>query len=576
MITLNGIGASPGIVVGKAALIRDREIELTHEKIMPEETAQEIERFDAAITKAKEEIKVIRDQAEQNIGSEEAAVFTAHLMILDDPELVQGVVSKIKNELISAENAVNEVVKNYIEMLSALDDEYIKARVADIEDIGQRLLLLLTGTEKTNVELDKETILIAKDLSPSDTAQLNADLILAFATQSGSRSSHTAILARCLGIPAAVGLGEKLLEVVTEGDIIIVDGNDGVVIVDPDQTVLKDYQRKIEMEEKEKLRLTEYKHKSATTADGLRIKIMGNIGAVNEADAVLKNGGEGSGLFRTEFLYMENEESLPSEEQQYLSYKAVAEKMNGKEVVIRTLDIGGDKELASLNLACEENPFLGYRAIRICLDREDIFKPQLRAILRASVFGDLKVMFPMIAGLEELRKALYFLNEAKQELKNEEIPFKHDIEVGIMIEVPSAALMADTLAKEVDFFSIGTNDLVQYTLAADRNNEKVSAAYNHYHPAVLKLIKIVADAAHNNGIWVGMCGEASGDELLLPLWVSFRFDELSMSSVSILKAKEIISLWSAKEAELLSEKVLTADTATEVKQLLASASKDNS
>ncbi len=576
MITLNGIGASPGIVVGKAALIRDREIELTHEKIMPEETAQEIERFDAAITKAKEEIKVIRDQAEQNIGSEEAAVFTAHLMILDDPELVQGVVSKIKNELISAENAVNEVVKNYIEMLSALDDEYIKARVADIEDIGQRLLLLLTGTEKTNVELDKETILIAKDLSPSDTAQLNADLILAFATQSGSRSSHTAILARCLGIPAAVGLGEKLLEVVTEGDIIIVDGNDGVVIVDPDQTVLKDYQRKIEMEEKEKLRLTEYKHKSATTADGLRIKIMGNIGAVNEADAVLKNGGEGSGLFRTEFLYMENEESLPSEEQQYLSYKAVAEKMNGKEVVIRTLDIGGDKELASLNLACEENPFLGYRAIRICLDREDIFKPQLRAILRASVFGDLKVMFPMIAGLEELRKALYFLNEAKQELKNEEIPFKHDIEVGIMIEVPSAALMADTLAKEVDFFSIGTNDLVQYTLAADRNNEKVSAAYNHYHPAVLKLIKIVTDAAHNNGIWVGMCGEASGDELLLPLWVSFRFDELSMSSVSILKAKEIISLWSAKEAELLSEKVLTADTATEVKQLLASASKDNS
>lgn len=576
MITLNGIGASPGIVVGKAALIRDREIELTHEKIMPEETAQEIERFDAAITKAKEEIKVIRDQAEQNIGSEEAAVFTAHLMILDDPELVQGVVSKIKNDLISAENAVNEVVKNYIEMLSALDDEYIKARVADIEDIGQRLLLLLTGTEKTNVELDKETILIAKDLSPSDTAQLNADLILAFATQSGSRSSHTAILARCLGIPAAVGLGEKLLEVVTEGDIIIVDGNDGVVIVDPDQTVLKDYQRKIEMEEKEKLRLTEYKHKSATTADGLRIKIMGNIGAVNEADAVLKNGGEGSGLFRTEFLYMENEESLPSEEQQYLSYKAVAEKMNGKEVVIRTLDIGGDKELASLNLACEENPFLGYRAIRICLDREDIFKPQLRAILRASVFGDLKVMFPMIAGLEELRKALYFLNEAKQELKNEEIPFKHDIEVGIMIEVPSAALMADTLAKEVDFFSIGTNDLVQYTLAADRNNEKVSAAYNHYHPAVLKLIKIVADAAHNNGIWVGMCGEASGDELLLPLWVSFRFDELSMSSVSILKAKEIISLWSAKEAELLSEKVLTADTATEVKQLLASASKDNS
>lgn len=576
MITLNGIGASPGIVVGKAALIRDREIELTHEKIMPEEIAQEIERFDAAIAKAKEEIKVIRDQAEQNIGSEEAAVFTAHLMILDDPELVQGVVSKIKNELISAENAVNEVVKNYTEMLSALDDEYIKARVADIEDIGQRLLLLLTGTEKTNVELDKETILIAKDLSPSDTAQLNADLILAFATQSGSRSSHTAILARCLGIPAAVGLGEKLLEVVTEGDIIIVDGNDGVVIVDPDQTVLKDYQRKIEMEEKEKLRLTEYKHKSATTADGLRIKIMGNIGAVNEADAVLKNGGEGSGLFRTEFLYMENEESLPSEEQQYQSYKAVAEKMNGKEVVIRTLDIGGDKELASLNLACEENPFLGYRAIRICLDREDIFKPQLRAILRASVFGDLKVMFPMIAGLEELRKALYFLNEAKQELKNEEIPFKHDIEVGIMIEVPSAALMADTLAKEVDFFSIGTNDLVQYTLAADRNNEKVSAAYNHYHPAVLKLIKIVTDAAHNNGIWVGMCGEASGDELLLPLWVSFRFDELSMSSVSILKAKEIISLWSVKEAELLSEKVLTADTATEVKQLLASASKDNS
>ncbi len=576
MIILNGIGASPGIAVGKAALIRDQEIELTYKNIKPEEITPEIERFDAAILKAKEEIEVIRDHAEQNIGSEEAAVFTAHLMILDDPELVQGVVSKIKSELISAENAVNEVVKNYTEMLSALDDEYIKARVADIEDIGQRLLSLLTGAEKTNVELGKETILIAKDLSPSVTAQINTDLIIAFATQSGSRSSHTAILARCLGIPAAVGLGEKLLEVVTKGDIIVVDGNDGVVIVNPDQMVLDDYKRKIDLEEKEKVRLSEYKHKIATTADGLRIKIMGNIGAVNEVDAVLENGGEGSGLFRTEFLYMENEESLPSEEQQYLSYKAVAEKMNGKEVVIRTLDIGGDKELASLNLTCEENPFLGYRAIRICLDREDIFKPQLRAILRASVFGDLKIMFPMISSLEELRSALFFLNEAKQELENEGIPFKHDIEVGIMVEVPSAALMADTLAKEVDFFSIGTNDLVQYTLAADRNNEKVSAAYNHYHPAVLKLIKLTTDAAHNNGIWVGMCGEASGDELLLPLWVSFRFDELSMSSVSILKAKEIISLWNVKEAELLSEKVLTADTATEVKQLLASASKVNS
>ncbi|MGM0653426.1 MAG: phosphoenolpyruvate--protein phosphotransferase [Bacillota bacterium] len=576
MITLNGIGASPGIVVGKAALIRDRTIELTYEKIKPEEITQEIERFKVAILKAKEEIEVIRVHTEQNIGSEEAAVFTAHLMILDDPELVQGVVSKIKTELISVENAVNEVIKNYTEMLSALGDEYIKARVTDMEDIGQRLLLLLTGSEKTQVELDKETILVAKDLSPSVTAQLNTDSILAFATQSGSRSSHTAILARCLGIPAAVGLGEKLLEVVTDGDNVIVDGNDGVVIVNPDQMMFKDYQSKIDLEEQEMLRLSEYKHKIAATADGLRIKIMGNIGAVNEVDAVLENGGEGSGLFRTEFLYMKNEECLPSEQQQYLSYKAVAEKMNGKEVVIRTLDIGGDKELASLNLSCEENPFLGYRAIRICLDREDVFKPQLRAILRASAYGDLKIMFPMISSLEELRSALYFLGEVKQELKNEGIPFKDDIEVGIMVEVPSAAIMADTLAKEVDFFSIGTNDLVQYTLAADRNNEKVSAAYNHYHPAVLKLIKLVTDAAHNNGIWVGMCGEASGDELLLPLWVSLRFEELSMSSVSILKAKKIISLWNLKEAELLSEKVLTADTSTEVKQLLESASKLNS
>ncbi len=572
MISLDGVGASPGIAFGKVKLLQEHSVKVEIKTVPLESVDKEISRLRDAVDRSKTALSLICEHTRDKIGQEEAAVFTAHLMILDDPELVPAIETKIRAEHLCAEAAVSEVIRFHTEMLLALEDEYIRARAADIEDIGQRLLSILVNAAPEKVELNEKVILVARDLSPSVTAQLNTELVLAFATQAGSRASHTAILARCLGIPAVVGLGDKLLKAVAESDDIIVDGNGGKLLINPDEKTIEHYRVKQGLEEQENERLRIFKNRDALTADGLRIKVMGNIGAVNETELVLKHGGEGVGLFRTEFLFM-GKDCLPTEDEQFDFYRVVVEKMAGKEVVIRTLDIGGDKGLASLHLPEEENPFLGYRAIRICLEYSDIFRPQLKAILRAGLHGDLKVMFPMISSLEELRFAREALEAAKGELRADGVPFKEDIEVGIMIEVPAAALMADALAQEVDFFSIGTNDLVQYTLAADRNNEKVSAIYTPYHPAVIKLIKMVTDAAHARGIWVGMCGEASGDALLLPLWIGLRFSELSMSAASILKTKEIISNWTVPEAMKIVEQVLASYTATEVLDLLQSAGK---
>lgn len=570
MISLDGVGASPGIAVGKVKLLQDQSVNVEKRIIPSHMVDAELKRLYDAVIFAKTDLSKICEQTLEKIGSDEADVFKAHLMILDDPELIPAIEEKIRSELLGAETAVAEVISFYSGMLLALDDEYIRARAVDIEDIGQSLIRFLVNATVDEMEITGKVVLIARDLSPTVTAQLNTKQVLAFATQAGSRASHTAILARCLGIPAVVGLGDSLLKMISESDYVIVDGNGGKIIINPDRKTITDYEAQQKVEEQEKERLRIYKNSQAVTKDGLRIKIMGNIGAANEAEAVLEQGGEGVGLFRTEFLYMDRD-CLPSEEEQYVIYKTVVEKMAGKEVVIRTLDIGGDKGLAFLQLPAEENPFLGYRAIRICLERNDIFIPQLKAILRAGLYGDVKVMFPMISCLEEIRAAKEAVDTAKQELRNEGVPFNKDIEVGIMVEVPAAALMADTLAAEVDFFSIGTNDLVQYTLAADRNNERVSNIYTPYHPAVVKLIKMVADAARARGIWFGMCGEASGDELLLPLWIGLRFSELSMSAVSVLKTKEIIGSWTTQEAEKVLEQVLAAPSASKVLEILRSA-----
>ena len=567
MITLEGVAASPGIAIGKVKLIKEQAITVEKTSISSDMIEQEIEKLYFAIETAKSELSAVRDHTQNVLGPDEAAVFTAHMMMLEDPELLSAIEKKIRTDQLNVQAAVDEAINTYKETLLSLEDDYIRARAADLEDIGKRMLRILSNREEDYFNLSTEAILVAKDLSPSVTAKLDTKYVQAFATQDGSRTSHTAILARNLWIPAVVGIGDKLLDLIKEADQVIVDGDCGKVMINPNEDVLSYYRQKLVDEKEKRQRLTFFKDKPAISRDGTKVKILGNIGKVEECEAVLDNGGEGIGLFRTEFLYMGNS-GLPSEEEQFTAYSEVAKKMEGKELIIRTLDVGGDKELSCLQLPVEDNPYLGYRAVRLCLDREDIFKPQLRAILRSGLYGDVKVMFPMISSLDEYRNAVNIFNKAKQELNEENIPYKKDMQVGIMVEIPAAALIANELAEEVDFFSIGTNDLVQYTLAADRNNEKVAASYIPYHPAVLRLIKMIVDAAKNKGIMVGMCGEVSGDEQLIPLWLGFGLDELSMSPGSILKAKEIITNWSADEAKGLVAKALNAYTSNEVLKII--------
>lgn len=532
-----GIAASKGYAIGKVILKDAEGLTVTKKSVV--NIAEEKSRLESAIEASIQQISEVRERTAKNIGEKEAVVFDSHLSFLADEEFSGAAVIKVEEDGISAEEAITEIVNMYLEMMSAIEDEYMRERAADIKDVGNRILRNLMGKGNNSFEnLPDNSIIVAHDLTPSDTAQLDKDKVAAFITDVGSRTSHSAIMARTLEIPAVVGL-QDITSSVNNGDIIIVDGIEGIVIINPDEATVKVYEEKKLSLDCEKEKLKSLVNTKTVTRSGKEIIVAGNIGSPEDVEKVIENGGEGVGLFRTEFLYMDRQQ-LPSEEEQFNSYKIVAEKLKGKPLVIRTLDIGGDKKLEYLPLPKEENPFLGFRAIRLCLNRTDIFKTQLRAILRASAFGNIQIMFPMISSLEEFFKAKELLNECMEELRSEGKAFNENIETGIMIEIPSAAIMADEFAKHVDFFSIGTNDLIQYTLAADRMNENIAYLYNPMHPAVLRLIKMTIDAAHKEGKWCGMCGEMAGDENAIPTLVEYGLDEFSMSASAILTAKQVI------------------------------------
>ncbi|MBC2579613.1 phosphoenolpyruvate--protein phosphotransferase [Clostridium sp. DJ247] len=532
-----GIAASKGYSIGTVVIKEDSEVKVEEKKI--EDIQGEKARFGQAVEASRQQLSQIKEKAAREMGADKAAVFESHIMLLDDPEFTGAVEMGIEGNSINAEKALQDVIEMYAGIFAAMEDEYMRERGADVKDVGKRILANLAGKISADSdELGANTVVVAHDLTPSDTAQLDKSKVVAFLTNIGGRTSHSAIMARTLEIPAVVGL-QDITSSVKNGDTIIVDGIEGIAIVNPDEETIKAYEAKKEAFEKEREELKKLISVKTVTKAGKRVEVVGNIGKPEDVHQVIENGGDGVGLFRTEFLYMDRDD-MPSEEEQFESYKYAAEKLEGRPVIIRTLDIGGDKKLPYLPLPEEMNPFLGYRAIRLCLDREDIFKTQLRALLRASAFGNIKIMFPMIASLEEFLQAKEILKACMEELRKEGKNFNENLETGIMVEIPAAAVYADELAKHVDFFSIGTNDLIQYTLAADRMNEKISYLYNPMHPAVLKLIKMTIEAAHKEGKWCGMCGEMAGDEKAIPTLVEYGLDEFSMSASSMLRAKQLI------------------------------------
>ncbi|KIQ94991.1 Phosphoenolpyruvate-protein phosphotransferase [Anoxybacillus thermarum] len=561
MKKLQGIAASNGIAIAKA--YRLEHPDLTVEKQTIENPAEQVSRFQQALAKAKEELKAIQAHALKELGEDKAAIFSAHLLVLSDPELVQAVEQKIEQERVNAEFALHDVASMFIAMFEAMDNEYMKERAADIRDVTKRVLAHLLGVTISNPSMiTEEVIIVGEDLTPSDTAQLNRKYVKGFTTDIGGRTSHSAIMARSMEIPAVVGTKEATATI-QNGDIVIIDGLDGEVIVNPTEEIIAQYEQKRAAFAAQKAEWAKLVHEQTMTKDGHHVELAANIGTPNDVEGVLANGAEGIGLYRTEFLYMGRSE-LPTEEEQFEAYKTVLEKMEGKPVVVRTLDIGGDKELPYLDLPKEMNPFLGFRAIRLCLDMQEMFRTQLRALLRASVYGNLKVMFPMIATLDEFRQAKAILLEEKEKLVAEGVPVSDEIEVGMMVEIPAAAVLADQFAKEVDFFSIGTNDLIQYTMASDRMNERVSYLYQPYNPAILRLIYNVIEAAHKEGKWVGMCGEMAGEQLAVPILLAFGLDEFSMSATSILRVRSQLKKLSKQEAEQVKNHILSFSTAEEV------------
>jgi len=558
MLKLKGIAASQGISFAKAYVFV--EPDLTVKEVKIEDVAAEIKRFEDAIEASKKELTIIKENALASLGADKAAVFEAHLLILDDPEFMGTVKTDIESKVINAEYAFKETSDMFISMFEAMDNEYMKERAADIRDVSKRILAHLLGVDLPNPSLiDEEVIVIAEDLTPSDTAQLNKKYVKGFATNIGGRTSHSAIMARSLEIPAVVGTS-SITEDVKNGDILILDGLDGVVLVNPDEATTAEYKEKHAKFEAQKAEWAKLVTEKSVTKDGYEVILAANIGTPADLEGVKNNGGEAVGLYRTEFLYM-GRDQLPTEDEQFEAYKAVLEGMGDKPVVVRTLDIGGDKELPYLDLPKEMNPFLGYRAIRLCLEEKDLFRTQLRALLRASVYGKLCVMFPMIATVQEFRAAKALFLEEKEKLVAEGVAVSNDIELGIMVEIPSTAVIADIFAKEVDFFSIGTNDLIQYTMAADRMSEKVSYLYQPYNPAILRLVKNVIEASHKEGKWTGMCGEMAGDSLAIPLLLGMGLDEFSMSATSILQARsQIKNLTLAKMKELVEKAVMCATT----------------
>ncbi|EHS56396.1 phosphoenolpyruvate--protein phosphotransferase [Paenibacillus sp. Aloe-11] len=567
MLKISGIAASAGIAIARAFILEHPNYAVERRAVGDVEA--EIARLDAALAESQTELETIKEKTLKELGEKKAEIFASHLLILNDPELIDPVKAKIKDEQLNADYALDEVATQFISMFENMKSAYLQERASDMRDVTKRVLNHLLGVHFVSpAEIAEETIVLAEDLTPSDTAQLNREFVKGFATNIGGRTSHSAIMARSLEIPAVVGT-KNILSQAKSGDLIIVDGLDGHVFVNPSEEIIAEYRAKQVAYDKQREEWRKLRGEATVSVDGVHVELAANIGTPNDVAGVLDNGGEGVGLYRTEFLYM-GRDKLPSEEVQYTAYKTVLEKMEGKPVVVRTLDIGGDKELPYLDLPKEMNPFLGFRAIRLCLDRQDIFRTQLRALLRASVHGNLRIMFPMIATLNEFREAKAVLLEEKEKLVAEGVAVSEEIQLGIMVEIPSTAVLADQFAKEVDFFSIGTNDLIQYTMAADRMNERVSYLYQPYNPSILRLVKMVIDAAHREGRWAGMCGEMAGDATAIPLLLGLGLDEFSMSATSILPARSLISKLSRADMEKLATKALDMQTAEQVVELVQS------
>ena len=568
--TLQGIAASDGIAIAKVYTLTEPDLTVT--KVTVEDSEKEVSRLDDALAASIKDVELIKETALKNLGEEEAQVFDAHLMVLSDPELIGQVKDSITSNKVNAESALKEVTDMFISIFAGMEDNpYMQERAADIRDVSKRTLAHLLGVKiPSPATIKDEVIIVAADLTPSDTAQLNRQYVKAFVTDIGGRTSHSAIMARSLEIPAIVGTKE-VTSIAKDGDIIIVDGLSGDVFLNPSEEVIAEYRAKAEAFAAQQAEWEKLKDSKTYTKDGHQVELAANIGTPKDLEGVVNNGAEGVGLYRTEFLYMDSHE-MPTEEDQFEAYKAVLEGMNGKPVVVRTMDIGGDKELPYLPLPHEMNPFLGYRAIRISLNEPEMFRTQLRALLRASVYGKLRIMFPMIATLNDFRGAKALLEEEKAKLIAEGVAVSDDIQVGIMIEIPAAAVLAHQFAKEVDFFSIGTNDLIQYTMAADRMNERVSYLYQPYNPSILTLIKHVIDSAHKEGKWAGMCGEMAGDQTAVPLLVGLGLDEFSMSASSILKTRSLISKLTLSDMQALAAKAINeCATVEEVEALVAEA-----
>jgi len=558
-----GIAASKGIVLGKAYVYKKGKLSIDKDTIPPEKIATENEKLNEALKLTKEQLLSIRNKASLELDEDNAEIFDAHMMILEDPTFLEDIKELIEKERIGAAYAVEKIIHKFIVFFSSMENDYLKDRIADIKDVGERLIGNILGVAANSLpDLTEKVVIIAHDLTPSDTSSLDKTHILGFATNVGSKTSHTAIMARSLEIPAVLGLGD-ILDKVKNDDYVILDGIEGKITVNPDDDQVNMYLEKLKVYNESRINLHKFINLPAVTLDGREVEVAANIGTPRELPAVIKNGGEGIGLYRTEFLYMDRT-SLPDEEEQFLSYKEVVQGLNGKPVIIRTLDIGGDKNIPYLDLPEEINPFLGWRAIRICLDRPDIFRTQLRAILRASAFGKVRIMYPMISSVEEVIKANKILDEAKQELTREGIDYDKNIEVGIMVETPAAAITADILIEEVDFFSIGTNDLCQYVLAVDRMNERVSHLYLPFHPAILRLIKNIIDVSHKHGKFTGICGEMAGDPMASIILIGLGINELSMSPSSMLTIKKNIRNISYEQAKEIAEYSLTLSKAEEI------------
>jgi len=568
--TLQGIAASDGIAIAKVYTLTEPDLTVT--KVTVEDSEKEVSRLDDALAASIKDVELIKETALKNLGEEEAQVFDAHLMVLSDPELIGQVKDSITSNKVNAESALKEVTDMFISIFAGMEDNpYMQERAADIRDVSKRILAHLLGVKiPSPATIKDEVIIVAADLTPSDTAQLNRQYVKAFVTDIGGRTSHSAIMARSLEIPAIVGTKE-VTSIAKDGDIIIVDGLSGEVFLNPSEEVVAEYRAKAEAFAAQQAEWEKLKDSKTYTKDGHQVELAANIGTPKDLEGVVNNGAEGVGLYRTEFLYMDSHE-MPTEEDQFEAYKAVLEGMNGKPVVVRTMDIGGDKELPYLPLPHEMNPFLGYRAIRISLNEPEMFRTQLRALLRASVYGKLRIMFPMIATLNDFRGAKALLEEEKAKLIEEGVAVSDDIQVGIMIEIPAAAVLAHQFAKEVDFFSIGTNDLIQYTMAADRMNERVSYLYQPYNPSILTLIKHVIDSAHKEGKWAGMCGEMAGDQTAVPLLVGLGLDEFSMSASSVLKTRSLIAKLTLSDMQALADKAINeCATVQEVEALVEEA-----